>query len=84
MLKELLAVQRAVAESHAVAPLVHALRPELERHGGSLVIERAAPAVKAGLDVWGDPGPGLPLMRRVKAAFDPAGVFAPGRYVGAL
>ena len=77
-------VRAAVAESHAVAPLVHALRPELERHGGSLVIERAAPAVKAGLDVWGDPGPGLPLMRRVKAAFDPAGVFAPGRYVGAL
>jgi FAD/FMN-containing dehydrogenase len=34
--------------------------------------------------VWGDAGEGLGLMRRVKAAFDPHGVFAPGRYVGGL
>ena len=67
-----------------MGPLVHALRPALERGGGSLVIERAAPAVKRGLEVWGDPGPGLPLMRRVKAAFDSAGVLAPGRFVGSL
>jgi glycolate dehydrogenase FAD-binding subunit len=40
--------------------------------------------VKADLDVWGDPGPGLGLMRRLKAAFDPPGVFAPGRFVGGL
>jgi glycolate oxidase FAD binding subunit len=48
------------------------------------VVERAIPAVKAAVDVWGDPGPGMALMRGVKAAFDPAGLFAPGRFVGGL
>jgi len=77
-------IRAAITEPAAVAPLVQALRPTLERAGGSLTIERAAPTVKRGVEVWGDPGPGLPLMRSVKAAFDPSGVFAPGRYVGGL
>jgi glycolate oxidase FAD binding subunit len=72
-------VRIAVAPPDAVAPLVAALRLALEARGGCLVVERALPAVKAGLDVWGDPGPGLGLMQRVKAAFDPSGLFSPGR-----
>jgi glycolate oxidase FAD binding subunit len=64
--------------------LVRALRPRLEARGGSLVVERAWPEVKAALDVWGDPGPAFALMRGVKAAFDPAGILAPGRFVGGL
>jgi glycolate oxidase FAD binding subunit len=77
-------VRARVADAAAVAPLVRAVRPELEGRGGFLVVERATPAAKATLDVWGDAGEGLGLMRRVKAAFDPHGVFAPGRYVGGL
>jgi glycolate oxidase FAD binding subunit len=77
-------VRLAVMEAGAVASLVRALRPGLEAQGGSLVVERAIPAVKAAVDVWGDPGPGMALMRGVKAAFDPAGLFAPGRFVGGL
>jgi glycolate oxidase FAD binding subunit len=49
-----------------------------------VAVERARPEVKAGLDVWGDPGEGLALMRRVKATYDPHGIFAPGRYVGGI
>jgi glycolate oxidase FAD binding subunit len=77
-------VRMAVPAPDAVAPLVGALRPALEARGGSFVVERATPAVKASLDVWGDVGPALPLMRRVKEAFDPAGILAPGRFVGGL
>jgi glycolate oxidase FAD binding subunit len=77
-------MRAAVGEARAVAPLVRALRPTLAARGGTVVVERALPAVKAELDVWGDPGSGLALMRRVKAAFDPAGTFAPGRFVGGL
>jgi glycolate oxidase FAD binding subunit len=36
-----------------------------------------------GVDRWG-PVPGLELMRRVKAQFDPAGLLAPGRFVGGI
>ena len=77
-------VRVAVPQAEAVAPLVAALRPGLEARGGSLIVERAAPAVKTGVDVWGDVGPAMGLMRGVKAAFDPAGLFAPGRFVGGL
>ena len=77
-------VRAAIRDAAAVTPLVHALRPDIEARGGSLVVERAVPAVKQAVDVWGDPGPGLTLMRGVKAALDPAGVFAIGRFVGGI
>ena len=77
-------VRVAVDEPGSVAALVHALRPVLAAGGGSLVVERAVPEVKATVDVWGDPGPGLTLMRRLKTSFDPASLFAPGRFVGGL
>jgi glycolate oxidase FAD binding subunit len=44
---------------------------------------RAPAALKASLDPWG-PVPGLELMRRVKAQFDPARRLAPGRFVGGI
>jgi len=34
-----------------------------------------------GIPRWGAPPPGLDLMRRLKAEFDPAGVLNPGRFV---
>jgi len=74
----------AVPEARAVAGLVAALRPGLEARGGSLVVERATPEVKAQVDVWGDPGEGVALMRGIKAAFDPGGLFAPGRFVAGI
>jgi len=77
-------VYAAVAAEAPVPRLVAHLRPRMEARGGSLVVERAAPGVKRALDVWGDPGPGLPLMRGVKAALDPGALFAPGRFVGGL
>jgi glycolate oxidase FAD binding subunit len=77
-------VRIVVEQPNAVASLISALRPALETRGGSFVVERAWPSVKASLDVWGDASPGLPLMRRLKEAFDPAGIFAPGRFVGGL
>jgi glycolate oxidase FAD binding subunit len=77
-------VRMIVPLPDAVAQIVGALRPVLEARGGSFVVERASPVVKATLDVWGDVGPAFSLMRRVKEAFDPAGILAPGRFVGGL
>lgn len=77
-----------VDEPSAIARLVADTRPRLERAGGSLVVERAARGVKQSLaahgGVFGDPGPGRELMRRLKDAFDPARVLAPGRYVAGI
>jgi glycolate oxidase FAD binding subunit len=44
-----------------------------------------APAeVRAALDPWGDRTGPVDLMRKVKARFDPAGVCAPGLFVGGI
>lgn len=40
--------------------------------------------LKRELNVWGPPRKDFPLMQRVKRAFDPHGIFAPGRFVGGL
>jgi len=64
--------------------LVTSLRAAAVRGGGSLVVEAAPAAWKPALDVWGPPGAGFPLMKGVKAAFDPRGILAPGRFVGGL
>jgi glycolate oxidase FAD binding subunit len=76
-------VRVLVARAEEVRRLVETLRPGLAARGGSLVVARAGEC-KRDVDVWGDPGPGLGLMRGVKAAFDPARVLAPGRFVGGL
>jgi glycolate oxidase FAD binding subunit len=77
-------VRARLDDATTVPRVVERLRPEIESRGGFLVVERARPDVKAGLDVWGHPGEGLALMRGVKAALDPSGIFAPGRFAGSI
>ena len=77
-------VRVGIRDAADVASLVRTMRPAVAARGGSLVVERAVPAVKQAVDVWGEVGPGLALMRGVKAALDPAGVFAVGRFVGGI
>lgn len=66
-----------------VTEALTALRAASGRLGGSTVLLDAPPPVKAQVDSWG-PVPGLELMRRVKAEFDPGRNLAPGRFVGGL
>jgi len=52
---------------------------------GHLRLLAAAPALRPHLDFFDEPPAGaLKLMRRLKAAFDPAGVFNPGCFVGGI
>ncbi len=66
------------------APLVAKLRKTAESLGGALVIERCALELKTQLDVWGHPGDDWEIMRKLKQAWDPAGILSPGRFVGGL
>ena len=52
--------------------------------GGYAVVERCAPAAKAGLDVWGPPGDAIELMKRVKDRMDPNHILNRGRYAGGI
>jgi glycolate oxidase FAD binding subunit len=51
---------------------------------GGFVIEDAPDWAKEGRDVFGDPGPLLPLFRALKQQYDPKGVLNPGRFAGCL
>ncbi|MGN6791152.1 MAG: FAD-binding oxidoreductase [Streptosporangiaceae bacterium] len=84
------------AEPGAVAKFVTALRESagLRGHMGShpadgppartsVVIQHAPEAVAAEVDLFG-PVSSLPLMRAVKAQFDPGRMMAPGRFAGGI
>jgi glycolate oxidase FAD binding subunit len=60
------------------------LRTEVEAEGSSLVVLRRPEALFDPLDAWGSAGTALPLMRRLKQQFDPAGTLNPGRFVGGI
>jgi FAD/FMN-containing dehydrogenase len=71
-----------MAVRHASA--VEELRQNAWARGGSAVIVASSPAVTALVDQWGDVGDGLPLMRAVKARFDPHRILNPGLGPGGL
>jgi glycolate oxidase FAD binding subunit len=51
---------------------------------GSLVLSEAPPALKARMDAWGATPPGLSVMKRIKAQYDPRALCSPGRYLGGM
>jgi glycolate oxidase FAD binding subunit len=74
----------AAVPTALLADALEALRREAVAAEGSLVLEAAPPRLKARLDAWGTPGEGFPVMRRLKAEFDPHGLLNPGRFLGGL
>jgi len=68
----------------AALDLLRYVRAQAESRQSNLVIWRAPAEVREQIDVWGDPGEGLPLMRQIKAQFDPKGTLNPGRFVGGI
>jgi len=68
----------------AVAELVRQARAWAVGQGGSAVLEAAPPALKAEVDVWGDVGPSLRVMRALKQQLDPCGTLNRGRFVAGM
>lgn len=67
-----------------LAALAGTVRDATRRHGGWAVFESMPAGLRGQLDPWGFDGAALAVMRRVKAALDPAGLFSPGRFVGGI
>jgi glycolate oxidase FAD binding subunit len=61
--------------------LIGRLRNASASLGGALVIERCPTAIKPQVDMWGPPGDDLKMMQKVKQAWDPKGILAPGRVI---
>ena len=76
---------RATCTSRAeLAALVQICKERNEAGAGALLLENIPSEEKRVFDVWCGPIHGLPLMRRLKAKFDPNAVLAPGRFVGGI
>ena len=75
----------AVGDVAATTAAVLAAREELERLGGSLVVETAPAAFRAAVEPWGRlPPPTFKLMQQLKLRFDHAWRLNSGRFVGGL
>ena len=80
----LLYVDIPSGEPADTATAIADLRDAVSALGAHVTIESAPPALKREIDVWGDPGPGIRLMRNVKDAFDPNRTLNPGRFVAGI
>ena len=62
----------------AQARVIERLRDQLPAGEGSAVVRRADPDLRRQVDPWGRIGDALPIMRAIKARFDPEGRLNPG------
>ena len=72
------------ADAGSVPGLIESARTAVADAGGTLSIERCPDGLKPGLDVFGDIGAPLEIMRRMKQQFDPDGTLSPGRFAGRI
>jgi glycolate oxidase FAD binding subunit len=64
----------------SLAAVLGAWRSAVEALGGTVVIRRGVPCLAELVSTWGPAPSSVELMRRVKAALDPEGRMAPGRF----
>jgi glycolate oxidase FAD binding subunit len=60
------------------------VRSRAEAKNGSATLLHSPAWLKDRSNVWGTKRADFLLMQRVKQAFDPDNIFAPGRFVGGL
>jgi glycolate oxidase FAD binding subunit len=75
---------RSALEPGGAGALLAAARGAAAQGRGSWRVLAAPLALKRTLDVFGEPGARLALLRRLKAQYDPRGVLNPGRFAGKL
>lgn len=51
---------------------------------GTLVIQEAPLSLKSQIDIWGEAGASINVMKRLKALFDPNSILNPGRFAGGI
>ena len=66
------------------AGIIPDVRKAIALRHGSLVLLRGSESLRRQVDVWGEVGTALRLMRRMKNQFDPKGTLNRGRFVGGI
>jgi glycolate oxidase FAD binding subunit len=68
----------------AFAGVLPAFDAELRRAFERTTVLAGTQELRASIDAWGPEPSNIATMRAIKAHFDPTGILAPGRYVGAI
>lgn len=68
----------------SLSPCVAQIFDLVAASGGRASLLFAPPSIKKSINTWGSSGSDLALMQRLKSAFDPQQVFAPGRFIGGI
>jgi glycolate oxidase FAD binding subunit len=71
-------IARVSGSAEGQRDAVTELRRDAVEQGGSLVILSSDSSAAGDLDRWGNIGDALPVMRAIKARFDPKGILNPG------
>jgi glycolate oxidase FAD binding subunit len=72
------------ADEVAAGRPLRAVQEALREGAGSALLEALPEWLARGRDVFGESPPTLPLLRALKAKFDPSGVLNPGRFAAGL
>ncbi len=72
------------ADAAVLSDFLADLRREAERAEGALTVRDGLPRLTPDFDAWGEPGPAVRVMKRIKERFDPHGILNPGRFVGGI
>ncbi|HTB95125.1 MAG TPA: FAD-binding oxidoreductase [Candidatus Sulfotelmatobacter sp.] len=80
----LLADEEADAANAILQREVTRLFSQVEENKGSATLLHASPWLRERVGVWSAKRADLQMMQRVKQAFDPHNIFAPGRFVGGI
>ncbi len=70
--------------SEGIPALVNRLRQTAQELGGALLVEHCPLELKSGIESWGPAGDDFDVMHKLKLAWDPKGILAPGRFLGGL
>jgi len=68
----------------ALTAVVAGVREAAAACGGQLSVVRGLELLSPGFDAWGDLGPAVGVMRRIKERFDPQYVLNAHRFVGGI
>ena len=79
-----LAEQELLSSIDALSKVAEEVFAAIDRAQGSAVLLHAPQTLKQRINVWGARPKNFFMMERVKRAFDPNGIFSPGRFVGGL
>ena len=83
-LADLLLSEEEEGKMEKAVETVNHLSDQLSKTDGSFVVQKMPSPWKAALNMWGDPGPAFPVMKRLKEKIDPLGIMNPGRFVGGI